>query len=195
MYNYFSKIVSALVLTTLFFGCDLATTRDAEKPESGRSSYVIATTSDQLFINLRNSFLERISKDYISSFVDSSFLNTPFVFTPSADAVFKFGSLADWNLESEDIYFRNLVNETEDKGNIILTLELISNSVEGNIESRNYNYSILLPAIDETTASFYEGNAFFKINLDNNNQWVITEWVDTKTSENPTWSELKGRFY
>ena len=67
--------------------------------------------------------------------------------------------------------------------------------MEGNSESRNYDYRINLPPIDESTSSVYEGNAFFKVNLDNNNQWVITEWIDTKTGDNPTWSELKGRFY
>jgi len=195
MYNYFSKIIHALLLTSLIIGCDLVSTRDAENPESSRSSYIVATTSDQLFTNLRNSFLEKVAKDYISSFVDSSFLKSPFLFTPSSDAIFKYSSLTDWDLGSEDIYFRNLINAAEDKGNIILSLELLSNSIEGNTENRNYNYTILLPIIDETTSSIYEGNAFFKVSLDANNQWVITEWIDTKTSDNPTWSELKGRFY
>ncbi|MCB9206720.1 MAG: hypothetical protein H6611_05295 [Ignavibacteriales bacterium] len=171
------------------------TTRDAEDPENSRSSYIAATTPDQLFTNLRNSFSEKITKDYMSCFVDSSFLKITYSFTPSSEAIFKYNSLNDWDLESEDIYFRNLVNALSENDNIILTLELLSNSVEGNIENRNYNYKITLPIIDESTYSIYEGNAFFKVNLDANNQWVITEWTDTKVSDNPTWSELKGRFH
>jgi hypothetical protein len=117
------------------------------------------------------------------------------MFTPSSEAIFKYNVLTEWNLEAEEIYFRNLINAIEENKNIQLTLELLTNSVEGNSESRSYNYSISLPEIDESTSLIYEGNAFFKVNLDANNQWVITEWTDTKIGDNPTWSELKGRFY
>jgi len=194
MHNYLHKIILFLVLITSACSCNLITTRDAEDPELGRSSYVIATTPDQLFINMRNSFAEKIEKDYMSSFVDSSFLSLPYQFSPSAESTLKFNVLTEWDLEAEETYFRNLINAVGEE-NIILNLQLLSNSVEGNSESRNYDYRINLPPIDESTSSVYEGNAFFKVNLDNNNQWVITEWIDTKTGDNPTWSELKGRFY
>lgn len=184
----------SLILLSLVMGCNLVTTRDAEDPELGRSSFVVATTPDQLFTNLRNSFSEKIEKDYMSSFVDSSFLSIPYTFSPSPESTFKFNVLNEWDLEAEESYFRNLINAVGED-NIILNLELLSNSVEGSVENRNYNYRINLPIIDESTSSIYEGNAFFKVNLDDNNQWVITEWVDTKTGDNPTWSELKGRFY
>lgn len=179
----------------LAVSCDILVTRDAEDPESNRSSYIVATTPDQLFTNMKNSFSEKIVKDYTSSFVDSSFLKLPYVFSPSSEAIFKFNILTEWDLEAEEIYFRNLVNAINENSVIILKLELLSNSVEGNSESRNYNYTITLPEIDQSTSVLYEGNAFFKVNLDGNNQWVITEWTDTKTGDNPTWSELKGRFY
>lgn len=195
MYNFLSKIIFFLILLIYSVSCNLLETRDAEDPDTNRSSYVIATTPDQLFINLKNSFTEKIVKDYTSSFVDSSFLSKEFMFTPSSEAIFKYNALTEWDLEAEVTYFRNLVNAVAENKNIQLNLELLSNSVEGNSESRNYNYSILLPEIDESTSLLYEGNAFFKVNLDANNQWVITEWTDTKTGDNPTWSELKGRFY
>lgn len=194
MYINISKIIFIIIIFISLSGCNLLTTRDAEEPEQGRSSYVIATTPDQLFTNLRNSFLEKVENDYMSSFVDSSFLSIPYNFSPSSEATFKYNILTEWNLDAEKTYFRNLTNSVGEN-NITLSLELLSNSVEGDSESRNYNYSISLPVIDESTSLLYEGNAFFRVNLDANNQWVITEWIDTKTGENPTWSELKGRFY
>lgn len=195
MYNYFPKIISCILICIILVGCDLVSTRDAEDPEQSRSSYVVATTPDQLFTNLRNSFSEKVEKDYESSFVDSSFLDLPYLFIPSSEATFKFNILTEWDLDAENTYFKNLINAIGADDNIILTLELLSNSVEGNVESRNYNYTISLPFIDESISLIYEGNAFFKVNLDDNNQWVITEWIDTKTGDNPSWSELKGRFY
>ena len=195
MHNNLPKIISLIFFTVVISGCDLVNTRNAEEPEQGRSSYVIATTPDQLFINLRNSFSEKVEKDYMSSFVDSSFLSLPYTFAPSSGAEYKYNILTHWDLEAEEIYFRNLVYAIGENRNLSLTLELISNSISGQSESRTYNYIIRLPAIDEGIAETYEGIAFFKVDLDANNQWVITEWTDTQSGENPTWSELKGRFY
>ncbi len=195
MYNYFSKIVLGFLFLVQLSSCDLLSTRDAEEPEVGRSSYIIATTPDQLFTNLRNAFAEKVEKDYMSSFVDSSFLKIPYQFIPSSEAAYKYSSLNEWDLDAEETYFRNLITKIGENSNVVLRLELISNSIEGNVENRNYNYTISIPFIDETTSQFYEGNAFFKVILDENNQWVITEWRDTKINENPSWSELKGLFY
>jgi hypothetical protein len=195
MHNYFSKIIFGILLTAVFLSCDLLTTRNAEDPDAGRTSNPPATTVEQLFKNLKNSFFEKNSKDYIICFVDSSFLNLPFKFSASPEAIYKYNSLSEWSLESEDTYFKNLVNILSTNNNVILTLELITNSVQGNIETRSYNYKLELPFIDEGTNLIYEGNGLFTAVLDENNQWVITEWIDTKTGENPTWSELKGRFY
>ena len=125
MYNFLSKIILYLSLLFLVTSCNLLETRDAEDPDTSRSSYIIATTPDQLFINLKNSFTEKIVKDYISSFVDSSFLSLQFMFTPSSEAIFKYNVLTEWDLEAEEIYFRNLINAIGENKNIQLTLELL----------------------------------------------------------------------
>lgn len=195
MYNYLSKITILILVVLFLSNCDLVTTREAEEPEQSRSSYIIATTPDQLFTNLRNSFSEKVEVDYMSSFVDSSFLSLPYIFNPSSGAQYKYNILTEWDLDAEEIYFRNLINAVGDDQSITVTLELISNSISSQSESRTYNYIIRLPAIDEGISEIYEGIAFFKVDLDANNQWVITEWTDTQVGSNPTWSELKGRFY
>ena len=195
MYNYFSKIILTFTLVFASFGCDLLTTRDAEEPERSRSSFIIPTTPEQLFTNLRNSFSEKIANDYLSSFVDSSFSDDSFTFSASAQANFKFSVLSEWDLEGEEKYFNNLINAVGNKGNIILSLNLLETSIDGNSQSRSYNYSIQVPLIDESTPQLFEGIALFKVVLDSNNQWVIVEWRDIENGDNPTWSELKGRFY
>lgn len=194
MHNNIPKILILIYLFSIV-SCDLLTTRDAEKPETGRSSNVIATTPEQLFENIKNSFSEKIEKDYINNFVDSSFLSVPYTFTPSSEAIFKYNVLTEWSLEAELTYFRNLVNVIDKNKNIIVVLEFVQSSIEGNGENHSFDYLISLPVIDESTSSLYKGNAFFRIKQDANNQWVITDWIDTSTGEEPTWSELKGRFY
>ena len=195
MYNYFSKIILFVSLVIAFYGCDLLSTRDAEDPERSRSSFIVPTTPEQLFINLRNSFSEKIANDYISSFADSSFSDILFSYSPSPQANFKYNELSEWDLESEEKYFNNLINAAENKGTIVLSLNLLETSIDGNSQSRSYNYSILLPLIDESIPQLFEGIALFKVILDDNNQWVIAEWRDIENGDNPTWSELKGRFY
>ena len=193
MHNYISKII-LLILSISLFSCDLLTTRDAEKPEISRTLNLPATTADQLFINLRNSFLEKVVKDYKNCFVDSAFTKIPYVFTASSEANFKYPVFADWDLESEENYFNNVISSIGDKGNIILTLKLSDKSIDGTSQSHSYEYSITLSFIDENTPQVYEGIAFFKAVLDDNKQWVIAEWNDTEKSDKPTWSDLKGRF-
>ncbi|MCW8849148.1 MAG: hypothetical protein OQJ81_04145 [Melioribacteraceae bacterium] len=195
MYNYFSKIILLISFVIAFYRCDLLTTREAEEPERSRSSYIIPTTPEQLFTNLRNSFSEKITNDYLNSFVDSSFSDIAFSFTASSQAIFKYGVLSVWDLESEEKYFNNLINAIGNKGNIILSLNLLETSIDGNSQSRSYNYAIKIPLIDESTPQLFEGIALFKVVLDDNNQWVIAEWSDIENGDSPTWSELKGRFY
>ncbi len=196
MHNYFSKIISfSILFSLLLISCDLLTTRKAEDPETSRSSYIVATTPDQLFENLKNSLAEKVEKDYMSNFVDSSFLSLDYKFTPSSEAILKYNILSEWNLDAEKTYFRNLINNIDENKQIVLDLQLVSNSVQENSEIRNYDYSINLPITSEGIPNYYKGNASFKINLDQNNQWVIVEWIDNKTEDYPSWSELKGRFY
>ncbi len=194
MYNILSKII-LLSLTVSLLSCDLLTTRKAEDPQFGRSSYIIATTPEQLFNNLQNSFREKIEQDYLSNFVDSSFLQIDYKFIPSSEAIVKYDILSQWDLKAEKTYFKNLINSLKDGESIQISFDFISNSVEGNGEIHNLNYTILVPFISEDIETIYKGNSLFKINRDSNNQWVITEWIDSKTENYPSWSELKGRFY
>ena len=162
MYNNFSKIkYSLLVFIFLLSSCDLLTTRDAEDPESSRSSYIIATTPAQLFTNLQNSLKEKVEKDYLSSFVDSSFLNIDYKFTPSSEAIVKYNILSEWDLEAEKTYFKNLINTIKENESIQVSFETISSSVEGDGEIHNFNYTIFIPFISEDTETIYKGNSLF----------------------------------
>lgn len=194
MYNYISKIIlilSAILVT----GCNLLTTRDAEEPEVSRTLNLPATTVDQLFLNVRNSLSEKVAKDYISCFVDSSFTKVPFSFIPSSSANFKYDVFANWNLEAEEKYFNNVVNAIGVNGNVFLSLALLENSIDGTSQTLSYSYKLTLPFIDESTPQLFEGIAIFTVIQDNYSQWVIAEWNDIENGDAPTWSELKGRFY
>jgi hypothetical protein len=187
-----------IILSLFLSGCGLFSSRDAESPTAPASNYQPAVTQDQLFTNLQNSFKDKLSQNYIACFVDSSFLSSKFVFTPSSEASLKYPELnADWNLRDEENYFKSLISYTQD-GSLALTLSPKGFTSSGEYFTYDYEYSIIVPVDEEGKVKpLYKGIAQFKIALDSRSQWVIIEWSDVKinNSSEPTWSELKGSFY
>ncbi|MCF6271167.1 MAG: hypothetical protein L3J41_15750 [Melioribacteraceae bacterium] len=189
------KVIIILILLLISSGCDLLTTREAEIPDTRRKNYLPATTPDILFLNLRNSLKEKVLENYMSSFVDISFSQYPFIFIPSSESVASFPTLAEWNLQSEQQYFNNLLVATKDNIPIILDLQNEIKSNMGDSAIYQYDYILSLTPNNENLSSTYRGNLKFYIYLDSRNQWVISRWEDLKVGDNPTWSELKGALY
>ncbi len=191
------KTIYIYFMSVLFisYSCDLVQTREAERPQTERSEYVLATTPQQLFKNLQAAFRERIVKNYEICFVDTSFLKKEYKFIPSAGSVAKYNVLADWDIQAEIQYFTNLVSKARKGELIVLTLENETSSPQGDSAQYTFDYRITIPVDDDNIPKEYRGSSQFKINLDANNQWVITEWQDFQKENYPSWSELKGRFY
>ena len=184
-----------IILTLFLFSCDILTTRDPESPDSQRTSYLPATTPDLLFLNLKNSLKEKVLENYMASFVDISFTPVPFLFMPSSESVASFPTLAAWDLTAEQQYFNNLIVSTKEDVPIILDLQNESKTTMGDSAVYQYDYILSLTSINENIQNSYRGNLVFNIYLDSRNQWVIARWEDFKSSDNPTWSELKGTLY
>lgn len=191
------KRLTEIFLLVLIFisGCDILSTRDSEEPITQRSNFTVASTPGILFENLKNSLKEKVVENYLACFVDDSFLNKQYVFKPSAGAVSKFQNLLSWDLESERQYFNNLKAATKEGVPIILELTNEFNSPQIDSAVYQYDYTITLSSNDASIQSIYQGSLQFVINRDSRNQWVITRWEDIERNAQPSWSELKGRFY
>ena len=186
-----------LIFIFLIFisGCDLFTNRDPEVPDTARSNYLPATTLDILFSNLKSSLNEKVLENYMSSFVDASFIDLPFMFFPSSEAVVKFPALVEWNLSAERQYFNNLINSTKQNTPILLDLQNEIKNAAGDSAVFQYDYILTLSPIDESIPSVYRGNMKFYTFLDSRNQWVSGISGDIQIGTNPSWSELKGAMY
>lgn len=189
------KKLIIILLVVLFSGCDLFTNRDPEDPDSARSNYLPATTNDILFSNLKNSLQEKVLENYMASFLDPSFIDLPFIFIPSSEAVVKFPSLVDWGLSAERQSFNNLINSTQQSTPIILDLQNEIKNTTGDSAVFQYDYTLTLSPTNENIPSVFKGNVKFFIFLDSRNQWVIGRWEDIKIGTSPSWSELKGAMY
>lgn len=182
------------ILCCAFWSCDILTTREAEEPDQPRLNFLPATTPEILFQNFQNAIREKSDPNYMSSFVDSSFLNKTFKFIPSGGSAAQYSVLASWDLTAERQYFNHIASATGDSP-ISITLNETEKSILGDSASFQFDYSLILPFNDESVPSKYEGTLIFKIQRDTQQKWVITVWEDYKKESIPSWSELKGRFY
>ena len=189
------KYIFILFLSLSIWSCDILNTRNPEPPDTGRKTYLPATTPDILFRNLKNSLKEKVVENYMACFVDNAFIQIPFLFLASSEAVAAYPTLAEWDLSGEQQYFNNLVVNTRSDVPIILTLQNEIKNTMGDSANYQYDYIITLTPVGDKLQTSYRGNLEFTIYLDSRNQWVIARWVDHKIGNNPSWSELKGILY
>ena len=185
-------IISSGIL--LLSGCDLFSTRPAEKPTQPRSNLPQAFERETLIDNFIASYGAKTIYDYSNCFSDSLFTGKGFTFVASSEAASQYPSLSQgWNLNSEERYFKNIVAASQDIPiNVILSNS--SFSQQGDSLIYTASYSITVPFTDPNITNNYSGDLIFYIIQDNNLIWRIYYWQDFKNGNSPSWSELKGRF-
>lgn len=188
-------IVILILPALLFISCDLFTTRPSEEPESPRSNYNIATTPEILIQNLKDSFRDKVSDNYLACFIDSSFSDKKFSFLPSAESSSKYPFLMNWSLQGERSYFINLINSVSEDASIVLNMENEEKNFSGDSTVYSAQYSISIPVTDDQKPKYYQGTLRFIMLRDSRLQWVIYRWEDVKDKNFLSWSELKGRYY
>jgi len=105
------KYISFLLILFLV-SCDLFTTRTPELPDTAAQTNIAATNPDSLFKNFQTSIEKGILQNYISCFVDTSFLKRKFKFIPSSGSVTQYPILNGWNFDAEKQYFQNEIIKT-----------------------------------------------------------------------------------
>ncbi len=184
-----NKVAILIFLGTILFGCDVFQTRNPEEPNSNGNTYIPATSPDILFNNLVNSFKEKVIENYIATIVDNATLEKKYIFVPAPGALSKFQGLSDWTINSERLYFTNLISFAG-KGQIIVQLFNRSGNVQGDSATFSFDYVVNLPFEENT----FEGSARFTLFLDNRNFWFITKWEDFEKAGFQSWSEIKGKY-
>ncbi len=189
-------IKKLLMLTLIVTGCDLFTTRDPQQPDENRSDFLPPKEPAIVIENLKNSFVDKNSQNYIACFVDTIFVSKPFLFLPSSEAVSTYAFLAqDWGLDDERRYFNGLVSKVPKEFPITLTFSDESySSLSGDTLVYSANYFINVPH-NSSEPKNYSGNLQFNLIRDSRSDWSIYYWKDTRSSSLPSWSEMKGIFY
>jgi hypothetical protein len=179
----------------IFAGCDLFNTRNAEIPNQSRSNYQLAVTPDLLIENLINSMQDLNLQNYLSCFSDTTFGGKTFVFSPSSGAASQYPSFATgWKKGNESEYFTNLIPLVNTSLQVTLLLTTPIKSQQGDSIFYSASYTLNIPFKDSNIPSTYEGDLKFTMIWDSRS-WSIYYWQDIKSTQNPSWSELKGRLY
>ncbi len=190
------KLFIFILVTLLFGGCDLFTTRTAQAPTQPRSDYQQAVTPDIMISNFINSLKDKSEVNYASCLSDSSFSQKVFSFSPSSAAMAQYPSLSDnWSKKNEEQYLNNLITKIPQNMPITLTLSNVSESPQGDSLIYTASYFINVPTNDPTFPQNYQGELRFNMIRDSRSIWSIYYWQDTKSTNLPSWSDLKGRTY
>jgi hypothetical protein len=190
------KYLYFILIPILLNGCDLFTTRSAEPPNAPRSDFQQAISPDLLISNFVNSLKDMNVQNYLACLSDSSFSPKTFSFSPSSAALSQFPALAEnWNKKNEEQYFNNLNVKVPQNQSITLTLTNVSQSPQGDSLIYTASYFLNVPVTDPSFPQNYQGSLRFSMILDSRSIWSIYFWQDTKSSNLPSWSELKGRCY
>jgi hypothetical protein len=179
-----------ILLTLAFAGCDLFSTRTAEPPTQARSNFQQPSTPDILIQDLVNSLQDKNVQNYISCLSDPAFTKATFTFSPSSSA------LSDnWGIKNEEQYFNNLKLKVPTDVPIVLNLTNVSFTPQGDSIFYSASYTLLVSTQDPNLPQNYQGDLRFNMIRDSRAVWSIYYWQDSKNSQLPTWSELKGRTY
>ncbi|WP_337864974.1 hypothetical protein [Ignavibacterium sp.] len=177
-------------------GCDLFNTRDPENPDENRANFQPPKQPSIVIENLKNSFNDKNTQNYILCFVDTLFVNKQFIFLPSSEAASTYAFLTqDWSLDAERRYFNSVISKVPKDFPMTLTFSDENySSLSGDTLIYSANYFINIPHSSSEPKN-YSGNLQFNMIRDDRSDWSIYYWKDTRSSNLPSWSELKGIFY
>ena len=188
--------IAIIFFLLLLGGCDLFQTRDAQIPDQSRSNYQTAVTKDLLIQNLINSMKDVNLQNYLACFSDTSFSGKQFIFNPSSGAASLYPSFAyPWDKKNESAYFTNLISRIPSGIPVTLVITNPSSSQVGDSIIYSASYTLNVPFTDSSIPSLYQGDLKFNMIQDSRLVWSIYLWQDIKSTQYPSWSELKGRLY
>ncbi len=181
-----------IIVATLVCSCNMFEPRDAEDPTVQKSDYKPPTDPDIVIENLISAVKEKNSINYTQCLGGP---NLGFSFTPAAESKSNFLSIyVDWDVNSEKAYFENLIIQTakDSPAKLSLNNPIRQSSSDSVIYNANYTFSFQHSANGIPQISV--GNLQFTIKRDKNNNWYITRWIDLKTANQFSWSDMKARF-
>ena len=192
--KFLIKIIPAFLVA--FSSCDMLKTRTPEEPTVGtQSKWEQPVTPEITIENLKNAIFDRNTENYIKCFVDTNFSDKSFKFVPNKEAKLQYPQVfVDWGLDDERNYFNNLKSSMLPGGNSSLVLSGDFKGIWSDSAIYAGEYLLVFEHSIKEIPQSAKGSLQFYLAPDKNRNWVIFKWVDVKSGENFSWSDLKAKF-
>ena len=194
IWGFQSKKILIFILISLFIFCNNPfKTRDAEEPETSAITFIQPTSPDIVIANLITSLRERNTTNYIKCFQMGDFSGFNFIPEPSAKENY-ISALNEWDVNKEKTYVTNLFFSLPEDSLSNLYLEGIEEYIFSDSASFIKNYTLQLHHTDASIPKDFSGRLEFGFTRLESGLWLISKWIDYRTTNQPVWSELKANF-
>lgn len=192
-------VIWSLVFFVLATGCkNPFSTRDAEPPTEGRTSWQFPTDPMIVLQNMKYAVEEKNVENYMRCLVDS---NALFHFEPDQfEASNNAGIFEFWNLSRERTYINKAFTSTPDDSLRALNFSNIQRSYFPDSAYVQADYQLdLHHVLAQSYPRQSKGQLDFWF-LRRNGYWVISRWydhdtrVDSTSARLPSWSTIKAGF-
>lgn len=186
---------TVVFVAVLFASCGLFDTRDVQTPNQPRSTFQQPTSPDIVLSNLNFAIAEKNVDNYMRCFVDSAFSARRFTFSPDAVSASSYPVFQGWNLNSERLYYNNLVTLTNESSssNLFLSNVTFTSGIDSTVIDSDY--ILVFDHNRQSTARVTRGKLRFIMSPDSRSLWSIHSWLDfIESSSDTTWSYLKANF-
>jgi len=184
----------SLIIGVFLTSCE-GLMRGSEPPRRPSVDHFIPPTDPGLvFSNLENAFTYREYDIYTRCLSDSLTAGRAYYFSAAPVKAVVFPP--DWNVQSEELFFQELLAACPSDSLLMLTItnDDVPDSDEGDTISYQINYNIIANHTRQGIDKQFNGRSYIKLIRNNQNYWVIYYWQDIPVSTDATWSDLKAYF-
>ena len=193
----FSRILFILALyvtVVLSFGCGIFETRDPEEPGDNANVWNPPSNPRDVLDNISLAFTLRDGLLYMKSFARESDSDSAFSFYPDAassggDTVF----FSSWGYEQEQAFIMSLFSPDFIPSDSACSFQFTAESEPPgeNMPVYREEYTIIAAHTHDNLSSVFTGKVDIQFDRNYSGDWVIINWWDEQTNDNPTLSELK----
>jgi hypothetical protein len=181
-----------LILIPLLFlsaGCDVFRTRDAETPDSGRSTCEDPRQPGDVLDHLSCALFERSGVEYLRSFDSRGF-----TFFADDLALSRDASLAGWDYAAESAHVTSLLSPgTLPRDSALFVLFTArAESVLGDSATITTHYELTAGLALSGAPRRMAGTAEFGLVMGSEGYWQIYSLRDIRGGEESTWSDLRS---
>ncbi|MBK6765752.1 MAG: hypothetical protein IPG71_05280 [bacterium] len=189
VYGHLKGLGTVLALVLLSAGCDLFDTRTPETPEGPQGTWSTPLESTDVLSNLSSALFERNTSNYMRSFYSDSF-----VFVADPQVLQQQPDMVGWDYAAEGQFIDQLFGEgvlPQDRSAFVVFSNIRPTGSTDTAEV-TVDYELTAPISLAGAPGTMSGQAVFSMRIGDQGYWEIDRWIDSRTGELSSWSDLKA---